>query len=366
MPAPTSSKPRHKRPRSKTATSPKQPATGDSTPSAIAPRVSGKKEAGDMGFGKKADAAGSGGKFRSGFVALVGRPNVGKSTLLNRLVGQKIAITSPVAQTTRHRIKGVLTNPKGQIIFLDTPGFSKPLDKLGTYLTVEGQAALSEADAFMMVVDASQPPGSGDLWVAEQVRQTGKFILLVLNKIDIHKNRPAKLLELRALYTNLLREYPNSKILTVSARTGKNTQEIAETILRKLPVGPAYYPEDSVTDQRIREITAEIIREKVLLNTREEIPHAVAVGIEVFDETDPDIIRIQAMLYVDQKSQKGILIGKDATMIKLIGTQARHEIENMVENKVHLALEVKIKENWRKDPAFLKSLGLAPPENPAP
>lgn len=299
--------------------------------------------------------------FRSGFVALLGRPNVGKSTLLNRLVGQKIAITSPVAQTTRHRIKGVVTSEKGQIVFLDTPGFSKPLDRLGNYLTDEGKAALSEADVFVLVVDASQPPGKGDAWVAEQIQASGKFMLLVLNKIDTLKNKPDKLQEHRKLYSNLLQNYPNSKVLSVSAKTGKSVQELVEMVIRKLPEGPAYYPEDAVTDQRLREITAEIIREKVLLNTREEIPHSVAVGIESFDESDPEIIRIEATLYVDQKSQKGILIGQGGSMIKTIGIEAREEIETMLENKVHLALYVKIKENWRKDIIFLKSLGLAPP-----
>jgi GTP-binding protein Era len=299
--------------------------------------------------------------FRSGFVALLGRPNVGKSTLLNRLVGQKIAITSPVAQTTRHRIKGVITNEKGQVIFLDTPGFSKPLDKLGNYLTDESKAALTEADVFVLVVDAAQLPGKGDAWVAEQIRETGKFMLLVLNKADVLKNKPAKLQEHRALYADLLKDYPNSKMLSVSAKTGKNMNELIDMVIRKLPEGPAYYPEDTVTDQRLREITAEIIREKVLLNTREEIPHSVAVGIESFDEADPELTRIEATLYVDQKSQKGILIGQGGSMIKTIGIQAREEIEELLENKVHLALYVKIKENWRKDNAFLKSLGLAPP-----
>lgn len=299
--------------------------------------------------------------FRSGFVALIGRPNVGKSTLLNRLVGQKIAITSPVAQTTRHRIKGVVTSEKGQVVFLDTPGFSKPLDKLGNYLSEESLAALSEADAFIMVVDISQPPGKGDTWVSEQLMATGKFVLLVLNKIDTLKNKPERLQEHRRLYGDLFKNYANHKVLSVSAKTGKHMNELIETAIRKLPEGPAYYPEDAVTDQRLREITAEIIREKVLLNTREEIPHSVAVGIETFDETQPGLTRIEALLYVDQKSQKGILIGQDGGMIKLIGTQARKEIETLLENKVHLALQVKLRENWRKDPAFLKSLGLAPP-----
>ncbi len=301
---------------------------------------------------------------RSGFVAILGRPNVGKSTLMNKLVGQKIAITSPVAQTTRHRIKGVVTSEKGQVIFLDTPGFSKPLDKLGTHMTDEGRAALSEADVFMAVMDGSVIPGKGDIWVVDQVRQTGKFILLVLNKTDILKQRPDMQLALRAQYAKLLEGYPEEKfrIVTVSARTGRNIDDLVDGLIRKLPEGPQYYPEEAVTDQRMREITAEIIREKVLLNTQDEIPHSVAIGIEKFDESNPELTRIEATLYVDQKSQKGMLIGAKGSMIRTIGMAARVEIEEMTETQVHLALEVKIRENWRKDPQFLKSLGLAPPE----
>ncbi len=299
--------------------------------------------------------------FRSGFVALLGRPNVGKSTLLNRLVGQKIAITSPVAQTTRHRIKGVVTSDKGQIIFLDTPGFSKPLDKLGNYLSDESLAALNEADVFVLVVDASQPPGRGDLWVAQQIRETGKFAILVLNKIDALKNRPEVLIEHRMLYARLFEGYADSRVISLSAKTGKNIDELSEAVIRKLPEGPAYFPEDAVTDQRMREISAEIIREKLMLNTREELPHSVAVSIESFDESNDERIHIDAVLYVDQKSQKGIVIGHQGSMIKTIGMQAREEIEEMLEQKVHLALNVKVRENWRKDPVFLKSLGMALP-----
>lgn len=299
--------------------------------------------------------------YRSGFVALLGRPNVGKSTLLNQLIGQKIAIASPVAQTTRHRIKGVLTLEKGQMIFLDTPGFSKPLDSLGHYLTDEGRAALKEADVFVLVVDASQPPGKGDQWVAAQILETGKPMILALNKLDLLKNNAVRLQENRSRYQALLSDVDGSRMLGLSARTGKNLSVLQETVLRLLPEGPRYYPDDAVTDQRMREIAAEIIREKVLLNTREEIPHSVAVGIERFDESDPALIRIDATLYVDQKSQKGIVIGQGGDMIKTIGTMARHEIETMVDGRVHLALNVKVRANWRKDAAFLKSLGLALP-----
>ncbi|MEB3286000.1 MAG: GTPase Era [Vampirovibrionales bacterium] len=305
---------------------------------------------------------------RSGFVAILGRPNVGKSTLLNALVGQKIAIESPVAQTTRHRIKGVLSSAKGQVIFLDTPGFSKPLtqsDQLGNYLTNEGLAALSEADAFVMLVDGTVAPGKGDAWVAEQIRQTGKFVLLIINKIDRIKQNPALKLARKAAYADLLQGYPNLEVITVSAKTGKNLSTVADTLLRKLPEGPAYYPDDAVTDQRLREISAELIREKVLLNTREEIPHSVAIGIERFDESNPEQVRIAATLYVDQESQKGILIGQAGQMIKTIGMQARREIEQLLESHVHLELNVKLKKNWRRDPQFLQALGLALPATPS-
>ena len=299
--------------------------------------------------------------FRSGFVAILGRPNVGKSTLLNQLVGQKIAITSPVAQTTRHRIKGVVNTPKGQIVFLDTPGFSKPLDQLGSYLTQEGTAALQEADVFLVVVDGTQPPGKGDQWVLEQAKATGKFILLAMNKVDRLSQNAKKRLDHRHAYAQLLNGYPEHQLLLVSAKTCKQIKELVDTLVRKLPEGPEYYPEDAVTDQRMREIAAEIIREKVLLNTQEEIPHSVAVGIEKFDESNPALVRIEAILYVDQKSQKGILIGEKGQMIKKIGMQARPEIEEMIGTQVYLDLTVKIKQNWRKDARFLQSLGLAPP-----
>jgi GTP-binding protein Era len=286
---------------------------------------------------------------------------VGKSTLLNQLVGQKIAIASPVAQTTRHRIKGVVTKPEGQVIFLDTPGFSKPLDQLGGYLTEESLAALKEADVFMLVLDASVPIGRGDAWVAEQIKETGRFVLLVLNKCDVLKNKPELLKQHRLQAAHLFAGYGNKAILSISAKTGKNVLNIIDTVLQQLPEGPAYYPEDAVTDQRLREITAEIIREQVLLNTREEIPHSVAVGIDDFDESRSELSTISATLYVDQKSQKGILIGQGGTMIKTIGSAARPLIEDMLEKQVHLVLQVKLRENWRKDTTFLKSLGLAPP-----
>jgi GTP-binding protein Era len=304
--------------------------------------------------------------FRSGFVAIVGRPNVGKSTLLNRLVGEKIAITSPVSQTTRHRIRGVVTTPQGQIVFLDTPGFSKPVDRLGEYLVDEATAAVQEADAFMVVMDGSQPPGKGDEWVAQQVLHAAgpdKLILLIINKVDQVKHLlPEARLERRAAYAALFGDRKALQVLMVSAKTGKQVDSITQTLVRALPEGPAYYPEDAMTDQRLREMVAEIIRERVLHHTREEIPHSVAVGIEAFLEDEAQgLTRITATLYVDQKSQKGILIGAKGQMVKTIGTEARQQAEILMGGKVHLELTVKVKENWRKDAQFLKMLGLAPP-----
>ncbi len=288
---------------------------------------------------------------------------MGKSTLLNRLIGQKVAITSHVAQTTRHRIKGIITEPEGQVVLLDTPGFSKPLDQLGTYLSQEAEAALSEADALMMVVDLSMMPGKGDEWVAEQLKKTGKFIFLVMNKMDLVKTKLEIKRQRELAYRHLFAGYANWDCLSVSARTGKNMAELPQMLISKMPEGPAYYGEDAVTDQRMREIAAEMIREKVLRLTQEEIPHSVAVGIETFEEdSEKKLTRIKATLYVDQPSQKGILIGKAGQMIKQIGTDARKDLEKLTEMQVFLELNVKVKHNWRKDAQFLQSLGLAPPK----
>ncbi len=298
--------------------------------------------------------------FRSGFVGLVGRPNVGKSTLLNRLVGQKVAITSHVPQTTRHRIKGVVTVPKtGQVVLLDTPGFSKPLDELGTFLNAEGNAALNEADMFMVVVDLNQMAGKGDAWVLEQVKATGKFIFLVLNKLDQLGKDENKKARHRKSYLDLMAGYPTFQSVMVSARTGKQCNQIIKHLLRQLPQGPAYYDEDALTDQRLREMSAEIIREKVMRLMQDELPHSVAVMIDTFDESNPERVRIEATLVVDQDSQKGMVIGKGGQMIKSIGTDARKDIETLIGNDCFLGLNVIVKKNWRKDPKFLKQLGWA-------
>lgn len=298
--------------------------------------------------------------FQSGFVAIIGRPNVGKSTLLNALVGQKVAITTPVAQTTRHRIKGVLSNKKGQIVFLDTPGILKAKDDLGKFLVDESMAALSDADCYLFVVDGSVPPGKGDQWLAEKLKETGKDVLVVINKMDMAKKPELKTQNHNA-YKALFKGIDHIQTLGVSAKTGRNIKEVAPILIKMLPEGPMYYDADQVTDQRLREMTAEIIREKIMLNTRDEIPHSIAIGIESFDESDPQLTRIKATIYVDQMSQKGMIIGKGGQMLKKVGIQARQDIEEQLGNQVFLNLQVKLKKNWRRDPEFLKSLGLAPP-----
>jgi GTPase len=297
--------------------------------------------------------------FRAGFVAILGRPNVGKSTLMNALLGQKVAITSPRVQTTRFRIRGILTFPeRGQIVFLDTPGFSKPLDKLGEFLTDEGHQALKEADQFLFVVDASTAAGSGDAWLAEQLKATGRYIVLALNKVDLVKDKE-KRDTLKKSYLDLFDEYENWGYLTVSALTGKRLKDLGQLLLKHLPVGEAIYDEDELTDQRIRDIAQEMIREKAMRLTEDELPHSIAVLIEKFDETDPTCTRIYATLYVDHKSQKGMVIGKSGQMIKQIGSEARLEMATLIETPIYLELNVKVKENWRKDTQFLKQLGLA-------
>jgi GTP-binding protein Era len=298
--------------------------------------------------------------FHSGFIALIGRPNVGKSTLLNRLVGQKIAITSHVVQTTRHRIQGILTRPGvGQLIFVDTPGFTKALDDLGHFTTQEGQAALSEADVMVVVVDGSHVPGKGDTWMVQQAQASTKPVVLVVNKLDrvAKENHSHRI----AMYHNLFGDTPPVGVMGVSARTGKSVEKLIDLLLPLLPEGPEYFPADQLTDQRYREMVGEIIREKVLRSTQDEIPHSVAIAIESYDESNPELLRIKATLYVDQPSQKPILIGQAGQGIKSIGTQARQSIEALVGTKVFLELHVKVKRHWRKDAKFLNQLGLAAP-----
>ena len=292
--------------------------------------------------------------YKSGFVAIIGRPNVGKSTLLNQILGQKIVITTDKAQTTRKRIKGILTNDEGQIVFIDTPGVHKPLNKFGEFLLDEAKVSVPDADLILFLVDGSEPAGRGDKWIVENILLNVKApILLVLNKLDKLKN-PLKIEENLLTYKMLFEQ--NIPTVKISAKTGRNKDTLIENIMKKLPQGEQLYPEDVVTEETMRQVAEEIIREKILINTKEEIPHSVAVLIEKYEETEK-IDRIYASIYCEQKSQKGILIGKGGSLLKVIGTQARLELEEIVGKKVYLELNVKIEKDWRKNNKALKNLG---------
>lgn len=292
--------------------------------------------------------------YKSGFVAIIGRPNVGKSTLLNQILGQKIVITTDKAQTTRKRIKGILTTEEGQIVFIDTPGVHKPLNKFGEFLLDEAKVSVPDADLILFLVDGSDPAGKGDNWIVENILSQAKVpILLVLNKLDKIKDQ-FKIEENLLTYKLLFKE--NIPTVKISAKTGRNKDTLIENIMKKLPEGEMLYPEDVVTEETMREVAQEVIREKILLNTKEEIPHSVAVLVEKYEESEK-IDRIYASIFCETKSQKGILIGKGGSLLKTIGTQARLELEGIVEKKVYLELNVKIEKDWRKNNKSLKAFG---------
>ena len=291
---------------------------------------------------------------KCGFVAILGRPNVGKSTLLNQILGQKIVITTDKAQTTRKRIKGILTEDRGQIIFVDTPGVHRPLNKLGEFLLDEAKVAVPDADLVLFLVDGSEPAGKGDKWIVENILKQSKIpVVLVMNKVDKLK-KTEKVEENLISYKTLFEE--NIPVVRISAKTGRNKDTLLSNIFKKLPEGDYLYPEDVVTEETMRDVTEEVIREKILLNTSDEIPHSVAVKIESYTESD-DIDRIYASIYCETKSQKGILIGKGGNLLKKIGTEARIELEKIVEKKIFLGLEVKIDKDWRKKQKSLKNFG---------
>lgn len=297
--------------------------------------------------------------YKSGFVAIIGRPNVGKSTLLNQVLGQKIVIATDKAQTTRKRIKGILTTDAGQIVFIDTPGVHKPLNKFGEFLLDEAKVSVPDADLIIFLVDGSESAGKGDKWIAENIlSQTKTPILLVVNKVDKIKNSD-RIQENLASYVKLFDDSNlaiHNAPIKISASTGRNKDTLIENILNSLPEGIALYPEDVVTEESMREVAQEIIREKILTNTKEEVPHSVAVLIEKYEEKDT-IDRIFASIYCETKSQKGILIGKGGSLLKKIGTEARLELEKIVEKKVYLELNVKIEKDWRKNNKALKTFG---------
>lgn len=292
--------------------------------------------------------------MKCGFVTIIGRPNVGKSTLLNQILGQKIVIATDKAQTTRKRIKGILTDEKSQIIFVDTPGVHRPLNKLGEFLLDEAKVAVPDADLILFLVDGSEPAGKGDKWIVENIlKKTEIPKLIVMNKLDKIKNQQ-KIEENLMSYKTLFEE--NIPIIKISAKTGRNKDTLLSNILKKLPEGEKMYPDDVITEESMRSVAEEIIREKVLINTQDEIPHSVAIKVEKYEEND-DIDRIYATIYCEQKSQKGILIGKGGNLLKIIGMQARQDLEVIVEKKVFLGLEVKVEKDWRKKDNILKNFG---------
>lgn len=291
--------------------------------------------------------------MKSGFVAIIGRPNVGKSTLLNQILGQKIVITTDKAQTTRKRIKGIYTTELGQIVFVDTPGVHKPLNKLGEFLLDEAKIAVPDADVILFLVDGSEPAGKGDKWIAQNLLQTEIPIIVVMNKVDKIKKQE-KIEENLLSYKTLFDK--NLPVVRVSAKTGRNIDTLIKNIYKKLPQGAPLYPEEIVTEETMRDVTEEVIREKILLNTSDEIPHSVAVKVDNYKEEE-NIDKIYATIYCEHKSQKGILIGKGGNLLKKIGTEARLELEKITENKVYLELQVKVEKDWRKKEKILKSFG---------
>ncbi len=293
--------------------------------------------------------------FRSGFVSIVGRPNVGKSTLMNYLIGQKIAITSPIAQTTRNRLQGILTTPQAQVIFVDTPGIHKPHHELGKVIVQNARVAINSVDVVLFVVEATSPAGKGDLFVANLVANSSRPVVLGINKIDQLSHSGRKAAEIKTSYEALAEEH-GWDVVKFSALTGEGLEQLQEKLISKLERGPYYYPPDLVTDQPERFIMGELIREQVLLHTREEVPHSVAIAIDKVEE-DEKITRILATVNVERKSQKGILIGKGGLMMKAISTAAREQMQKLVAGQVYLEIFVRVQERWRQSRDRLSEFG---------
>ena len=289
--------------------------------------------------------------FKSGFVTLIGRPNVGKSTLMNCIIGQKIAITSNKPQTTRNRIQTVYTSEEGQIVFLDTPGIHKAKNKLGDYMVTVAEKTLSEVDVILWLVEPSNFIGAGERHIIEQLKKGKTPVILVINKIDTVKKE--QLLEYIDTYR---KEYDFSEIVPVSALKAENIKELLKCIMKYLPYGPAFYDEDTVTDQPVRQIVAELIREKTLRLLSDEIPHGVAVSIESM-KYKKNIVDIEATIFCERDSHKGIIIGKNGAMLKKIGSMARRDIEELLERQANLQLWVKVKKDWRDSDFLLKNFG---------
>lgn len=291
-------------------------------------------------------------EFKSGFIGIVGRPNVGKSTLMNQLVGQKIAITSPLAQTTRNRLRGILTTPEAQLIFVDTPGIHKPHHQLGEVLVQNAKIAIESVDVVLFVVDGAVACGSGDRYIAELLSRSKTPVIMGLNKID---QQPSDSQYLDNSYAQMAESH-EWKVVKFSAKTSAGLPELQELLIEHLEIGPLYYPPDLVTDQPERFIMGELIREQILLLTREEVPHSVAIAIDLVEES-PSITRILATINVERDSQKGILIGKGGGMLKAVGSAAREQIQKLIAGKVYLELFVKVQPKWRQSRVSLAELG---------
>lgn len=291
-------------------------------------------------------------EHKSGFVAIVGRPNVGKSTLLNRIVGQKIAIMSDKAQTTRNKIQGVYTTPEAQLIFIDTPGIHKPKHRLGDFMVESAYSALREVDAVLFIISADQKRGRGDDFIIERLKNVQSPVYLIINKID--KVHPDELLGIIEDYSA---QMPFAQVVPISATEGNNVDRLMEVLIAEMPEGPQYFPDDQVTDHPEYFIVSELIREKVLFLTRDEVPHSVAVVVDSMKRNENDKIQIQATIIVERDSQKGIIIGKGGKMLKEIGTKARRDIENLLGDKVFLELWVKVQKDWRDKRVYLQDFG---------
>lgn len=290
-------------------------------------------------------------QYKSGFAALVGRPNVGKSTLMNRLIGQKIAITSSKPQTTRNRIQTVYTSEAGQIVFLDTPGIHRAKNKLGSYMVNVAERTLEDVDVVLWLVEPSTFIGAGERHIIQALKRHSTPVILVINKTDTVKKE-----EVLLFIDTYRKEMEFAEIVPVSALKGDNTEELISCIMKYLPYGPAFYDEDTVTDQPERQIVAELIREKALRCLEDEIPHGIAVSIESM-KYKKRIVEIEATVICEKDSHKGIVIGKGGSMLKKIGSRAREDIENMLEKKVNLQLWVKVKKDWRDSDYLIKNFG---------
>ncbi len=294
----------------------------------------------------------SGKGFKSGFVAVVGRPNVGKSTLINALIDDKIVIVSDKAQTTRNRIVCVYTDEKKQIVFMDTPGIHKPKHKLGEFMVDQAVDSLREVEAVLFVVAANEKRGPGDNFVIEQLKKVNVPVFLIVNKIDTMEKQD--LLEAIVSYEN---SYPFEAVVPISAKEKDNIEEVVNLLEKHLPEGPKYFPDDMITDQPERLIISDIIREKILLQTHDEIPHAIAVDVDEMKTREDGTTYVRATIYVERDSQKGIIIGKQGAMLKTIGRQARGDVERLLATKVFLDLWVKVKKDWRNKSGMLSELG---------